>query len=115
MHQWIAAPIATCVSLPRLLLQRRERPSRIDEPAAHHGEERFEAADLLRRHACEILRQHREIGEPAGRQRAAPAVVMGELGATLGVEPQGFLAARQLIGIARRRPGDRLAVDHPLQ
>ena len=53
----------------------------------------------LDRHGHVVLRQHREVGELAGRERAAPALVMGEPGAALRVEAQRLLAARQ----SRRR------------
>src|SRR5262249_61077452 len=93
----------------------RESIRCIDGLAAHDRQQRSRSADLLDGDGHDVLIENDEVGELAVLDRSAPRVVEAEPGTAHGIQAQGLFAAGRFVRAARRKPADRLAVEHPLQ
>src|SRR6266851_1910637 len=74
---WLAMTELSIGAGARLRCQLCERRACIDDLAADHRQHRSDFSDLLDRRGQIVRRQHREIGEFAGLERAALVVVVG--------------------------------------
>src|SRR5258705_8508968 len=100
------------------LARRVERPERtrgVDDLPATHRHHRFDPANLIDGHRHVVLRQHGKVGELAGFERAAHALVMRYPCAARGVEAKRVGAARRLFGSAEGGPSRVLSIDEPLK
>src|SRR5262245_34978921 len=87
----------------------------INNPAADHGQKRFDASDLLHRHGHEVFGQNRKIGKLPRLQRTATFLIMRKPRAAGGVKLQSIGAAGGLLRAPKRNTTHSLAVEKPLQ